>query len=246
LLAWLFARRLRAQLAAGQPREYISMRDDLPLVRGSVDFTRQTTVLFGRPDRIACSWDEFTPDTPLMRLLRCACALLLSRARLPGTMNELQEALSLLADVSDVHPVEAVASARQIRWSRLNARWKSCHDLALAALQGSGRDIGSGSTESFVFLLDMNQLFESYCARWLAARTGAQIREQFPLGHLLVSPGNKIRQIPDFFWLNPAGSMSPMRNTNARMAIGRRSTISASSFATASSLRSVIRKSPVA
>ena len=45
LLAWLFARRLRHQLSLGMPQEYVSERDDLPLVRGRIEFARQATEL---------------------------------------------------------------------------------------------------------------------------------------------------------------------------------------------------------
>jgi 5-methylcytosine-specific restriction enzyme subunit McrC len=200
LLAWLFARRLRHQLSLGMPQEYVSQRDDLPLVRGRIEFARQATVLFGRPDVIACAWDEFTPDTPLARLLRCATELLLSRVRLPGAAADLRDALAMLEEVEPVHPLEALSAATAIRWSRLNARWRPCHDLALAVLRGLGREMHAGGTESFVFLLDMNQLFESYCTRWIERSSGAVVHEQVRLGSLLISPTQKLGQDADFLW----------------------------------------------
>lgn len=200
LLAWLFARRLRHQLSLGMPQEYVNQWDDLSLVRGRIEFARQATVHFGRPDRIACTWDEFTPDTALARLLRCAASLLLKRVRLAGAAADLRDALAMLDDVASVHPQEALSAARSIRWSRMNARWRPCHDLAELVLRGFGRQMHAGTAESFVFLLDMNQLFESYCARWLQRRTGCFIHEQFPLGSLLVGPGRRISQTADFVW----------------------------------------------
>jgi 5-methylcytosine-specific restriction enzyme subunit McrC len=200
LLAWLFARRLRHQLSLGMPQEYVSQRDDLPLVRGRIEFARQATVLFGRPDVIACAWDEFTPDTPLARLLRCATELLLNRVRLPGAAADLRDALAMLEEVEPVHPLEALSAATTIRWSRLNARWRPCLDLALAVLRGLGREMHAGGTESFVFLLDMNQLFESYCTRWIERTSGAVVHEQVRLGSLLISPTQKLGQDADFLW----------------------------------------------
>lgn len=82
LLAWLFARRTRQQLAVGSPQEFVGRRNDIALVRGHIRFARQAASLFNRPDIIACEWDEFTPDTPLARLLRCASEMLLARVRL--------------------------------------------------------------------------------------------------------------------------------------------------------------------
>lgn len=200
LLAWLFARRLRHQLSLGMPQEYVGRRDDLPLVRGRIEFARQATVHFGRPDVIACAWDEFTPDTALARVLRCATELLLNRVRLPGAAADLRDALAMLEEAEPVHPLEALSAAASIRWSRLNSRWRPCHDLALAVLRGLGRGMHAGGTESFVFLLDMNRLFESYCTRWIERTSGSIVHEQVRLGALLLSPAQKLGQDADFLW----------------------------------------------
>ncbi len=200
LLAWLFARRLRDQLSLGVPHEYLTMRDDLPLKRGRIQFTRQTTQLFARPDILACEWDEFSPDTPLARLLRCAVEVLLSRVRLSGAAADLRDALAMVDEAQSVHPLEALNAATQIRWSRLNARWRPCHDLAQAVLRGLGRELHSGGTESFVFLLDMNALFESFCTRWLEARFQVPVRTQEFVGRLLQREQRSLYQYADFLW----------------------------------------------
>jgi len=200
LLAWLYARRLQRQLQAGVPQDYIGHRDDLPLVRGSIQFARQATTLFARPDVIACAWDEFSADTPLARLLRCATEVLLSRVRLPGAAADLRDALALLEDAASVHQLEALSGAASIRWSRQNVRWRSCHDIALAVLRGLGRDLHAGGADSFVFLINMNALFECHCARWLEQRFNARVEEQVRLGTLLVSPERKLGQDADFLW----------------------------------------------
>ncbi len=205
LLAWLFARRLRSQLALGLPHEHIGMEDDLPLVRGRIRFARQAATLFGRPDVIACEWDEFSLDTPLTRLLRCATEALLYRTRLPGAAADLRDALAMMDDVPVVLPAQALAQCTAIRWSRLNQRWKLCHDLALAVLRGLGRELTGGGTESFVYLLNMNALFESHCARWLERRMGMLVREQEPLGSLLRQSKGGLRQIADFLWHDASG-----------------------------------------
>lgn len=205
LLAWLFARRMRDQLAIGVPHEYLSMRDDLPFKRGRIQFARQATQLFGRPDLLACEWDEFSPDTPLPRLLRCAVGVLLARVRLPGASKDLRVALAMLEDVSSVHPVEALSGATQIRWSRMNARWRSCYDLALAVLRGLGRELHTGASHSFVFLLDMNALFESYCARWIEQRFRVGVSTQEFVGRLLLRDQRSLHQNADFLWFQRDG-----------------------------------------
>ncbi|MCA1964785.1 MAG: McrC family protein, partial [Prosthecobacter sp.] len=203
LLTWLFARRLRHQLSLGLPQDYVGLADDLPLLRGRLDFARQAGTLFGRPDVLACRWDEWTPDTPLARLLRCATELLLARVRLPTAAADLRDALAMLDDVARAHPLQVLAAAQGIRWSRLNLRWRPCFDLALAVLRGLGRDLHGGGTESFVFLLDMNALFESYCACWIERNFPTSVCEQAPLGALLPGRARSLGQVADFLWHLP-------------------------------------------
>lgn len=200
LLAWLFARRLRHQLTLGTPHEFVGMREDLALVRGRIEFARQATVNFGRPDIIACAWDELSADTALARLLRCATETLLQRVRLPGAAADLRDTLAMLDDAYSVHPLQALSDAKHIRWSRLNSRWRPCHDLALAVLQGHGRALHSGATESFVYLLDMSALFESYCARWIEERFRTVVQEQVFVGKLLLRNQRSLHQYADFVW----------------------------------------------
>ena len=199
LLAWLYARRLLRQLALGGPHEYMARSEDLPLVRGRIHFARQATTLFCRPDIVACDWAEFSPDTPLARLLRCATEVLLARTRLPGAAAAFRDAISILEETESVRAKEALSGATSIRWSRMNERWRGCYELAVAALSGLGRELHAGDTESFVFLLDMNFLFESYCGRWLDQKFGVAISEQMKLGNLLKMP-QSCGQKPDFQW----------------------------------------------
>jgi 5-methylcytosine-specific restriction enzyme subunit McrC len=148
---------------------------------------------------VACEWDEFSPDTPLARILRCAAEVLLARTRLPGAAADLRDAVAMLNETESIRAKEALSDAASIRWSRLNARWRPCYELAIAALNGLGRELHAGDTESFVFLLDMNSLFEKFCARWLEQKFDVAISEQEPIGYLLKTP-NKRRQDPDLQW----------------------------------------------
>ncbi|MDB6175060.1 MAG: McrBC restriction endonuclease system subunit McrC [Chthoniobacteraceae bacterium] len=200
LLAWLFAKRMSKQLAFGAPQDFIARSDDIPLVRGRIRFARQASALFNRPDTIACQWDEFTSDTPLARLLRCAAEILLARVRLPAAAADLRKVIGVLEEAESVSSLEALSGTAGICWSRRNARWRACHDLALSILQGLGRTMHAGRTKSFVFLLNMNALFESFCARWLEQRFGVPVYEQVRLGHLLGAPSERLGQDADFVW----------------------------------------------
>ena len=65
---------------------------------------------------------------------------------------------------------------------------------------GIGHSMGVGSANTFVFLLDMNQVFENYVHAVLQSHFKTAVEEQKYVGSLLdVHPGS-ISQLADYYW----------------------------------------------
>lgn len=208
LFALLLAKNLRAELARGMSRQYEWERDDLPAVRGRIDIATQIGRNANRMDRLACVWDEFTPDTAINRLLRCTCRHLLLRARHPGTSWLLQDCLLLLEDVSDVSAVTALQDVRHLRhWNRGMERFRRPFELACRLLRGFGHALESAESDTFVFLIDMNKLFEDYVHAALAARFDTVVEKQRDIGTLLELYPGVIRQYADFYLQDNTGAV---------------------------------------
>ena len=67
--ATFFARRLEASLTRGIPRRYEDQEDALVAIRGRVNL-RALQRNSGLPLPVACSFDEYTADTPLNRVVK--------------------------------------------------------------------------------------------------------------------------------------------------------------------------------
>ncbi len=154
VLTLLFARRLLPQLQDGLPLEYQQRNGDLPMVRSRIDFSRQLTRNWNRRDQIACVWDELQTDTPLARLLKCACHLLLSRVRHSRAAVLLEECLNLLNDAADLTP--RVALRETIIFNRHTERFDFCAAFARRVLENVAYEMAAGKAPGFCFLLDMN------------------------------------------------------------------------------------------
>lgn len=200
VFAYLMAKNLARELEAGLVHSYQTEEDDLPAIRGRILFAEQVTRNWNRFDRVSCRWDEFTPDVSLNRVLRCACRFLRSRVHNAGPALLLDYCTDLLADVADISIPEALQQGRSIRWNRTTERFKRTFEMALRLLSGSGYQFRHGSGEAFVFLLDMNQLFEKFAASALASSFGVPIDEQNLIGHLFRAPRRAIQQKPDYLW----------------------------------------------
>ncbi len=200
LFAYLYAKNLLRQLQAGVPHAYVNHEGDLRTVKGAINFSEQVTRNWNRMDRISCQWDEYTSDTALNRVLKCAASILRHRVENPSARGLLDECLLYFEDTLTMNAKAALQTAHAIRWSRANDRFRSCFELAVRLLSGEGFQMAKANIRTFVFLLDMNRVFEAFAGAVLQASYRVPIAEQIPIGHLLTSPSKSVRQIPDFIW----------------------------------------------
>ncbi len=196
--AYLLGKNLSGEVRDGLSHAYIPMQGDLPSVRGKIAVSRQVSHHFNRADKLACVWDEWSADNALNRLLKCACAWLQTRVSHPHSRAALTRCLWPLAAVETVSPREALAQTQNFAWSRATKRFQNAFDLSRRLLSSQSPDFGAQGAQSWVFLSDMNQLFERFCARAIEAKYGA-VEAQNALGTLLLNPA-RIRQLPDFLW----------------------------------------------
>jgi 5-methylcytosine-specific restriction enzyme subunit McrC len=201
LFALLLARNLRAELGRGIPRRYEVWEDDLHTVRGRVRIGEQVARNWNRFDKVACAWDEFTPDIALNRVFRCACRFLHRQVGGAEARRLLGDCLEMLDDVEDISVPAALAVAHGLHhFDRTMERFRLTFDLAARLLAGTGHALQTASAETFVFLVDMNDLFERYVHVLLEARLGVTVRRQQPVWFLLPHLGKgRIAQRPDFY-----------------------------------------------
>ena len=163
LLARLFADRLLAAVRRGLPRRYIAHEDDLPVLRGRLNVTRQVTHLAVRPDRLACRYDELSEDTPLNRVLKAAVTRLARLVRAPANIRSLAELAARFEAVSDSpYPLREA-----VRLDRTNTAFHDLHRMACLFLDDEWQSTKSGAADGFALLFPMNELFEKFVGRCL-------------------------------------------------------------------------------
>jgi hypothetical protein len=79
-------------------------------------------------------------------------------------------------------------------------RFKTAFDLARRLLSGIGHNLGVGGANTFVFLLDMNEVFENYVHAVLQSHFATTVEVQKDLGRLLSIPKAGISQLADYYW----------------------------------------------
>ena len=172
LLVGLFANRLLSAVRRGLPRRYIGHEDDLKLLRGRLNVTRQVTHLAARPDLLACRFDELSEDTPLNRVLKAAVSRLVRVARAAANARRLAELTARFEFVGDTpDPLR-----EPVRLDRTNTAFHDLHRLARLFLTGDWQSTKStmgAEATGFTLLFPMNELFEQFIGRCLERALGS-------------------------------------------------------------------------
>jgi 5-methylcytosine-specific restriction enzyme subunit McrC len=165
ILIRLFSEKLVDAVRQGMPRRYIGHADDLPVLRGRLNVTRQFTTLTAEPSRLACRYDELTADIALNRIMKAAVTRLSRIARATDNQRRLRELAFAYVDIAD-EPVPALRWD-QVVLDRTNSRWRELLNLARLLLGERFQTSSVGGSNGFSLLFEMNTLFEEYVARML-------------------------------------------------------------------------------
>ncbi len=167
LIALLLAEGVESILRAGLLAGYVEREEDLPVVRGRLLGDQQVLRRFGQVERLACRFDELEQDVIENQLLAAALRLCAPRVTHEAVRRRVRRLLAVLLEACDPDSLDLAGARAQMSYHRLNEHYRGPHGLAWLILDGLGtRDVlASGSTECFAFLIDMNQLFESFVHR---------------------------------------------------------------------------------
>ena len=175
VLIRIFVTRLLEASRRGLPHRYRTVEEDLPLVRGKLNITRQLSLQIARPDRLSCIYDELSVDTPLNRVLKAAVTMLRDRVLESANRRMLNELAARLDAVGD----SANPFLEPVRLDRSNTSYHRIYQLARMLLTRNWQDTRAGRNNGIALLFEMNVLFEKFiagCAR--KALGGDSVRSQ--------------------------------------------------------------------
>ena len=154
-------------LRDGALHDYTTEEDALPALRGSLRVRDQVTRRFGQLDTLECRFDEFHADVIENQLLRAGLAAAAGTAGDPSVRRHVRRLETVFADLCAEGPAETAFYRARLTYGRRNERYRRAHELCFLLFDHLGVDdlYGSGKTESFAFLLDMNKVFESFATK---------------------------------------------------------------------------------
>jgi 5-methylcytosine-specific restriction enzyme subunit McrC len=193
---------LKRALRRGLLQGYRVMEESLATVRGRIALSSHIGRRFGAAPPIDVVYDDFTEDILENRILKAAIG---RAAKLPVRSEFVRRQIRhyeyLLSHVTSCEfPAKDLPD---IHYSRLNEHYRGAVELAKLILAWSSTELDGGAVTASSFLVDMNEVFETFVA--VALREALQLSgHQFcrqAVGHKLrLDAAGKIALLPDLSW----------------------------------------------
>jgi len=184
-----FCTQLNTQLIQGKLRQYISIEENLPVLRGKLLANQQMRHNLAHRERLFCQYDELSEDIFINQVIKFTLRLLLPKTRSDSVKKAVRQLLYAFDGISDIHINSQKLELLIV--DRTAARYKTVIDLCLLFIESLSPDTNAGKNQSFALMFDMNQLFENWVASILkpvAHKNGLRLREQGPRKYLAYRP----------------------------------------------------------
>lgn len=146
-------------LRGGILQGYVTVNEDLYSVRGRIDFGRLAGRAREMPLPVAVTYDDYTTDVLENQLLAGAGRVLLKLGMLTPALTRRLRRLEF--QLVDITPTRPSTSPPDVRWTRLNERYRSAVSLARLILKSTAFDFeGDGSSRGSTLLVNMDRVFE--------------------------------------------------------------------------------------
>jgi 5-methylcytosine-specific restriction enzyme subunit McrC len=177
ILTRLFASHLLEEWQRGAYRNYQTVEDELPVLKGKWRIADQLRRPLNQ-HRFFVAYDEFTADNQLNRIFRFVVERLWRLTRDGGNRQRLGELRQWMEEVR-LMPHVTVTDANPSILTRLNQRYRSLLNLARLFLDAGSLQMAADDFTTFSFVFDMNQLFEAFIINFIR-RHRAEIFQAAP------------------------------------------------------------------
>lgn len=150
-----------SQVKRGLGREYIDRTSALSTLRGKFEMTDSLKTRSVLRRQMVCSYDEFSIDTPMNRILKATIMLLLRSNTSKERKRKLKRLLAYFGDVSDV---DLATVNWQMRFNRNSQTYRMLITVCWLVAKGLLQTQEDGTTRFSDFLDDqrMNRLYEKF------------------------------------------------------------------------------------
>ncbi len=161
LCAAILIRGITYQLKRGLGREYISETDTIAAIRGKIEITESIKSQSMIRSQMVCTYDEFSVDSPLNRIIKSTVMLLLKSDIAKSRKKELRK---LMVYFSDVSMVDVRAINWSVNYNRNNQTYRLLITICHLVVNGLLQTKSDGTVKMMDFLDEqrMCRLYEKF------------------------------------------------------------------------------------
>lgn len=161
LCAAILIKGVSSQIKRGLGREYVLQTEALSTVRGKLDMTSSVKGQTIIKRRLVCSYDEFSVNSYMNRIIRTTMELLLRSDISKLRKKELRKLLVFFAEVK---PLEVNSIDWRIQYNRNNQIYQMLISICYLIVKGLLQTTSEGTTKLMDFLDEqrMSRLYERF------------------------------------------------------------------------------------
>ena len=160
----LFIRDVQSIVHRGLARTYIRHEDNIPCLKGKLDFTNHLRYNLFHKERFYVTFDEFSIDRPINRVIKRALREVIKIAKFPTNYKMASQLLAYFEEVKDPrdwrHEVKISKTDRNVN----STAYEDAFSLAQLILRELSPDNWSGERRTISLLFPMEKVFECYVA----------------------------------------------------------------------------------
>lgn len=178
LSAAILCKGVSLQIKRGLGREYIEKTESLSALRGRIDLSESIKTRSVLRQRLVCSFDDFSVNTPMNQILKATMILLLYGDISKLRKKELRRLLVYFGEVdtADIHNIDW-----HVQYNRNNEQYRMLISICYLVVKGLLQTNSDGSSKLMDFLdgQRMNRLYEKFILEYY--------RKHFPWLHTSAS-----------------------------------------------------------
>jgi len=170
-LAFLLSLEVEKLLAVGLRRGYREVEEEIPYIRGRIDFG---AVRWGesKPGLVPCRFEDFVLDIIENRILRGTLEILSASPLSEICQRRVRSALAAFGQVGFGQPTGRMFDS--VRLSRLTSYYEPALTLSRLVLEAAGIELEAGDVSTPGFFFNMADVFEKAIERALREEFGAR------------------------------------------------------------------------
>ena len=171
LFAAILSKGISIQIKRGLGKSYVPQEEALSSIRGKIDISKSVKTQSIQRTQLICSYDEFSVDTKMNRIIKATVLLLLKADIDKARKKELMKLMVFFGEVSDI---DLYSVDWRMSYNRNNQSYRMLMGICYLVVKGLLHTQSDGSTKLMDFLDEqrMCRLYEKFILEYY--------RKEFP------------------------------------------------------------------